>query len=102
MKGPIEAQKVALNWLNRAALAWFAVYLWKQGQDGFFARTVDRVDADWVKFVFLNIPLQIVLTFAAASCARSKRAGVVRIGLGAGALNVVLILGHIAFSVSTA
>jgi len=55
-----------------------------------------------VKVVFLNIPLQIVLTFVAMSCARSKRAGAVRVGLGAGVLNALLILGHIALSVSTA
>ncbi len=62
-----SSQKEALQWMIRAFLAWLFVYMTLQGQDGFFARTVDRIEALWVKLIFLNIPLQILLTLAGPS-----------------------------------
>ena len=92
----------ALRWMNRAFLAWLVVYLVFQGQDGFFARTVDRIDANWIKLLFLNIPLQIFLTLVTSGCAYSERPPALKMGLWVGALNVVLILVHIVLSVGTA
>ncbi len=96
------SHKKALNWLGRAFLVWLLVYLMKQGQDGFFARTVDRIDAPWVQLIFLNLPLQILLTLATSSCASSDRPAVLKTGLWIGGLNAILILVHIVLSVLTA
>jgi hypothetical protein len=96
------SQQKALNWLVRAFLIWLLVYLMKQGQDGFFARTVDRIDALWVKLIFLNLPLQILLALVTSSCASSERPAVLKTGLWLGGLNAILILVHIVLSVLTA
>ena len=96
-----SSQKRALDWMIRAFLAWLFIYMALQGQDGFFARTLDRIESLWVELIFLNIPLQILLSFACAVCAGSRRPAVLKIGLWAGALNLVLILVHIILSVAT-
>ena len=102
-----SSQKEVLLWMFWAFFAWFLVYMGQgymvpQGQDGFFARTVDRIEANWVKFVFLNVPLQILLMFVPAVCACSERPAVLRLGLWVGALTGVLVLVHIILSVATA
>lgn len=97
-----SSSQEALHWMIWAFLAWLFVYMVLQGQDGFFARTVDCIDALWVKLLFLNIPLQILLTLVTTVCARSERQTVLRTGLWVGALNVVLVLVHILLSVATA
>lgn len=97
-----DSQKSVLNWLVRAFLAWLFVYLVQQGQDGFLARTVDRIDALWVKLTLLNPPLQVLLTLATSACAGSERPTVLRLGLWVAGLNGLLILVHIALSVATA
>ncbi len=91
-----------LHWVVRTFLGWLFVYSVLQGQDGFFARTVDRIDAVWVELLFLNIPLQILLTLVIMVCAGSERPAVLRAGLWVGALNGILVLGHIVLSVATA
>ena len=68
-----SSQKEVLQWMVRAFLAWLFVYMVLQDQDGFFARTVDRVDLTWVKLLFLNVPLQILLTLVITVCAGSDR-----------------------------
>ena len=98
---PSSPERVALDWLLRASLAWLGVYLVEQGLNGFFARTVDHIDNLWVKLVFLNIPLQILLTVVILTCSRSVRPAALRIGLVVGILNGVLILVHIVLSVVT-
>ena len=110
MKSPVEdadsravapiSQKEFLQWIVRAFLAWLLVYM-VQGQDGFFARTVDRIDATWVKLLFLNIPLQILLTLVITVCAGSERPAVLKTGIWVGVVNGVLVLGHIVLSVAT-
>ena len=97
-----SSQREVLNWLIRAFLAWIFVYLLVQGQDGFFARTVDRIEALWVKLIFLNIPVQVLLTLAANVCAGSERPAALRVGLCLAALNALLISVHIILSVATA
>ena len=96
------SQEQALYWMIRGFLGWLFVYTVLQGPDGYFSTTVDRIDADWVKFTFLNIPLQILLTFVTAACAGSERPAVTKVGLAFGALNGVLVLVHIILSVATA
>ena len=94
--------RAALRWAIRAFLAWFLVYLVLQGQDGYFAITVDRVESLWVKLTFLNVPLQLALSLAAIACASSARPRALRTGLALAALNGLLIAGHVALSVATA
>ncbi len=96
------SQKKVLQWMVRAFLGWLFVYMSSQGIDGFFARTVDRVDALWVQLLFLNIPLQILLMLVTSVCAGSDRPAVLRAGIWVGALNGALVLGHVILSVATA
>ncbi|MHC5209904.1 MAG: hypothetical protein ACYTG2_04205 [Planctomycetota bacterium] len=98
----ISSQQEALHWMTRAFIAWLFVYMVLQGQDGYFARTVDRISAGWVTLLFLNIPLQILLTLVTSGCAGSERPAVLRMGLWVGATNGVFILVHIILSVATA
>ena len=96
-------EEMILLGLVRGFLVWFVVYMFLQGQDGFFAVTADSVQATWVKLVFLNIPLQLILTIIASfgltkgySPARTRFALVVAI------INAALIIGHIGLSLMTA
>jgi hypothetical protein len=94
-------QRILIN-MYRGMLLWFLIYIIFSGNDGFFGRTVDRVNAMWVQMLFLNIPLQILLVGACAAAATSSNTFALRIGIAAGALNAVLILCHIVLSVITA
>ena len=96
-------EEMILLGLVRGFLIWFVVYMFLQGQDGFFAVTADRVQATWVKLVFLNIPVQLILTIIASfgltkgySPVRTRFALVIAI------INAILIIGHIVLSVTTA
>ena len=96
-------EEMILLGLVRGFLVWFVVYMFLQGPDGFFAITADRVQSTWVKLVFLNIPLQLILTIIASfgltkgySPVRTRFALVVAI------INAVLIIGHIGLSLMTA
>jgi hypothetical protein len=86
----------------RAFYGWIFVYMVLQGQDGFFARTVDRIDVEWIKWLFLNIPLQIFLALLTSICNGTKRPVILKMGLLIGILNCILILVHIILSVVTA
>jgi hypothetical protein len=90
--------------LTRVWWAWFVVYMFlgsmamMEGGTSFLAATVDHVDSLWVKLIFLNIPLQMVLALSAVICIRSPRSGRRRIGLGVAAVNTTLILVHLALA----
>ena len=85
-------------------LVWFSAYMvlggraMMAGGTSFLAATVDHVDALWVKLIFLNIPLQIVLALVANSLSHSSKPGSQRIGIGVAAVNVTLILVHLVLS----
>ena len=90
--------------LTKVFLAWFVVYMllgaraMMAGGTSFLAATVDHVDSLWVKLIFLNIPLQIVLALSAVICSRSSKSSLKRIGLGVAAVNTTLILVHLAIA----
>lgn len=87
----------------RAFLVWFVVYMVLQGQDGFFAITVDRVQSVWLKLIFLNIPIQLILTIIASfGLTKGHTPARVRFGLAIAIVNSVSILGHIGLSIFTA
>lgn len=88
-------------WLIRASMVWFIVYLLVQGQDGFFARTVDQVPF-WMALVFLNIPLQLLLAVGASVCVGSRPVAVQRVGIILAFANATLILTHVVLSIWTA
>ena len=96
------SQQRSLHLMVRGFLVWTFVYMTLQGPEGFFARTADLVDVNWVKLSFLNVPVHLVLTFVVAVCAGSARPGVLRLGLWLGGVNVVLIAGHVVLSIVTA
>lgn len=87
----------------RCFLIWFVVYMVLQGQDGFFAVTADRVKSVWVKLLFLNIPVQLILTIIASfGLTQGKSPARTRFGLAVAIVNAILIVVHIGLSVSTA
>jgi hypothetical protein len=61
----------------------------------FFAETVDHVESFWVKIVFLNLPLQLVLAAFALALARPSP----RTALAFAGLNSLLIAVHVTISV---
>ena len=97
-----DALDRALQRLTLACLGWMFVYLVLQGQDGFFATTVERVDVLWVQATFLDVPLQIALTLVMALCAGSSRRWTTVLGVATGAVNMALIAGHVVLSFATA
>ena len=96
-------ERSILLWLFRAFMVWIFIYIFFQGQNGFFAVTVERVESAWIRFVILNIPLQLALAIV-ASWGLTDKASVaaVRFGLVIAIINTVLILAHITVSVATA
>ena len=87
----------------RGFLVWFIVYMFLQGNDGFFAVTADRVQSTWVKLIFLNIPIQLVLTIIASyGLTKGRSPARTRFGLAVAIVNTVLIIVHIGLSVMTA
>lgn len=97
------SERSALLWLIRALMVWVLAYIFVQGQDGFFAVTLERVEPFWVQFVFLNIPLQIALAVI-ASWGLTDKAGsrAVRFGLVVATIDTLLVLAHIVISAATA
>lgn len=85
-------------------LAWFSVYgVSSFGGPGLpfvqmFSQTVDHVESFWVKMVFLNIPLQLVLSLLALLLWETKGPSARKIALGIAFLNTALILGHVILS----
>ena len=95
-------EKILLG-LLRGFLVWFVVYMFLQGQDGFFAVTSDRVQSTWVKLLFLNIPVQLILTIIASyGLTQGQSPARTRLGLTVAALNCGLIMVHIILSIVTA
>lgn len=92
----------AVQWMLSLFAGWFCVYLLLQGQNGFFARTVERVHAEWLALLFLNVPLQIALAFVTWIGGSLGRTSGLRLALGAGALNTALITIHVISSFATA
>ena len=72
--------------LEKLWLAWFCVYMttgafaMMQQRTGFFADSVDQVQWLWVKLIFLNIPLQIVLALTAIQLNKSSAAKTRKVG----------------------
>ncbi len=91
--------RVATHWMLRAVLGWFFLYMILQGQDGFFARTIDRVEPSWLQLVFLNIPLQAFLALLSASLYSPDMPRASRLALVLASVNCALVLGHVVLSV---
>ena len=70
-----------------------------QKQTSFFAATVDHVDSLWLKLVFLNIPLQIVLALSAILLHESPKIGLRNVCTVIAVVNTVLIALHIVISI---
>jgi succinate dehydrogenase hydrophobic anchor subunit len=86
----------------RGFLVWFVVYMFLQGPDGFFAVTVDRVQETWVKLIFLNLPVQLILALIASfGLTKGESPARTRFGLAVAIVNAVLIIVHIGLSVMT-
>ena len=95
--------EVILLGFLRAFLVWFVVYIFLQGQDGFFAVTVDNVQSVSLKLIFLNIPIQLILTIIASfGLSKGHSPARARFGLAIALVNSVSILGHIGLSIFTA
>jgi hypothetical protein len=83
-------------------LGWAVLYLFLQGQDGFFARTVEQVDGAWLRWTVLNVPLHLALTVVVLGCAAARRRWIQRAGVAVASANAGLILAHIVLSFATA
>ena len=92
--------------LAKLWLAWFCVYLatgafaMMQQRTGFFADAVDHVQWLWVKLIFLNLPLQIVLALTALQLNKSSATGTRKVGNTIAVINTVLIVAHIVISIA--
>jgi hypothetical protein len=92
--------------LEKLWLAWFCIYMatgafaMMQNRTGFFADALDHVQSIWVKLVFLNIPLQIVLALIANQLNRSHTTGARKTGNAVAVINTVLIVVHIVISIA--
>ena len=102
--GSRSREEMILLGFVRGFLAWFVVYmLLLQGQDGFFAVTVDRIHSTWVKLLFLNIPVQLILTIIASyGLTKGPSPARTRFGLAIAMVNAGLIIVHIGLSMMTA
>lgn len=101
--GSRSREEMLLLGFVRGFLVWFVVYMLLQGQDGFFAVTIDRVQSTWLQLLFLNIPVQLILTIIASfGLTKGKSPARTRFGLAIAIVNAVLIVGHIGLSMMTA
>ncbi|MDE0936890.1 MAG: hypothetical protein OSA89_13310 [Mariniblastus sp.] len=101
--GSRSREEMILLGFVQGFLVWFLVYIFLQGDDGFFAVTVDRVQSTWVQLIFLNIPVQLILTIIASyGLTKGQSPARTRFGLGVAIVNAVLIIVHIGLSVMTA
>ena len=86
----------------RGFLVWFVVYMFLQGQDGFFAVTIERVQSTWMKLLLLNIPVQLILTIIASfGLTKGPSPARTRFALAIAIVNAVLIIVHIGLSMVT-
>ena len=92
--------------LTKLWWAWFCVYMatgafaMMQQRTGFFADALDHVQWLWVKLIFLNIPLQIVLALTALQLNKSPAPKTRKVGNTIAIVNTVLIVVHICISVA--
>jgi len=101
--GARSREEMILLGFVRGFLVWFVVYMVLQGQDGFFAVTIDRVQSTWEKLLFLNIPVQLILTINASyGLTKGLSPARTRFGLAIAMINAVLIIVHIGLSMMTA
>jgi succinate dehydrogenase hydrophobic anchor subunit len=101
--GSRSREEMLLLGLVRGFLVWFVVYMLLQGQDGFFAVTIDRVQSTWLQLLFLNIPVQLILTIIASfGLTKGQSPARTRFALAIAIVNAVLIVGHIGLSMMTA
>jgi hypothetical protein len=101
--GSRTREEMILLGFVRGFLVWFVVYMFLQGDDGFFAVTVDRVSSTWVKLLFLNIPVQLILTIIASlGLTKGRSPARTRMGLIVAIVNALLIIVHIGLSIMTA
>ena len=103
LAGYQSREQMILLGFMRGFLVWFVVYLFLQEPDGFFAVTADRVSSNWLKLIFLNVPLQLILTIIASfGLVQRESTARTRFGLAVAILNAVLIIGNIGLSLMTA
>tara|TARA_B110000495_G_C22962042_1_gene563986 strand:+ start:1054 stop:1392 length:339 start_codon:yes stop_codon:yes gene_type:complete len=101
--GSRSREEMLLLGFVRGFLVWFVVYMLLQGQDGFFAVTIDRVQSTWLQLLFLNIPVQLILTIIASfGLTKGQSPARTRFALAIAIVNAVLIVGHIGLSMMTA
>ena len=97
--------KSVVSRLTNVWLAWFCVYMvsgayaMMQNRTSFFAGTLDHVESLWIKLVFLNIPLQIVLALVSSQLDKSSQVGMRKVGAVVAMINTGLIVLHILISV---
>ena len=97
--------KSVVSRLTNVWLAWFCVYMvsgayaMMQNRTSFFAGTLDHVESLWIKLVFLNIPLQIVLALVSSQLDKSSQIGMRKVGAVVAMINTGLIVLHILISV---
>jgi len=66
-----------------------------------FSGTLDRMSFGWMGFVFLNIPLQLVLTFLAHGCLKVGNVRAKRWGGFLTTILLILVVTHLAISLMT-
>jgi hypothetical protein len=99
-----ENGKSVVSRLTNVWLAWFCVYMvsgayaMMQNRTSFFAGTLDHVESLWIKLVFLNIPLQIVLALVSSQLDKSSQVGMRKVGAVVAMINTGLIVLHILIS----
>jgi len=97
--------KSVVSRLTNVWLAWFCVYMvsgayaMMQNRTSFFAGTLDHVESLWIKLVFLNIPLQIVLALVSSQLDKSSQVGMRKVGAVVAMINTGLIVLHILISI---
>ena len=74
-------------------------YAMMQNRTSFFAGTLDHVESLWIKLVFLNIPLQIVLALVSSQLDKSSQVGMRKVGAVVAMINTGLIVLHILISI---
>jgi hypothetical protein len=93
--------------LAKVWVIWFCIYMLSgafammQNRTSLFTETVDDVDSLWLKLIFLNLPLQIVLAIVAMQLDRSLRPGARRVGIFVAVITTVLIGLHVVISIAT-
>ncbi len=96
MSSDTDRTTTIVEQLARIWLIWAIAYL----VTDIFKATVDHVDSLWIKFVFLNIPLQLALALLALMLVRSEPSSQKALGLAIAIVNTALIGGHIVTTIA--